>query len=53
MQGYRIQHNDARGPCSGGFRWHRDESLAGGRIMAAWNTWRAALMDLPLGGASG
>jgi glutamate dehydrogenase (NAD(P)+) len=53
MQGYRIQHNDARGPCIGGFRWHRDESLQGGRIMAAWNTWRAALMDLPLGGASG
>ncbi len=53
MQGYRIQHNDARGPCSGGFRWHRDESLTGGRVMAAWNTWRAALMDLPLGGASG
>ena len=53
MQGYRIQHNDARGPCSGGFRWHRDESLEGGRVMAAWNTWRAALMDLPLGGASG
>ncbi|MCX7008851.1 MAG: Glu/Leu/Phe/Val dehydrogenase [Kiritimatiellaeota bacterium] len=53
MQGYRIQHNDARGPCIGGFRWHRDESLQGGRVMAAWNTWRAALMDLPLGGASG
>jgi len=53
MQGYRIQHNDARGPCSGGFRWHRDESLQGGRVMAALNTWRAALMDLPLGGASG
>ncbi|MCX6997090.1 MAG: Glu/Leu/Phe/Val dehydrogenase [Kiritimatiellaeota bacterium] len=53
FQGYRIQHNDARGPCSGGFRWHRDESLQGGRVRAAWNTWRAALMDLPLGGASG
>ncbi len=53
MQGYRIQHNDARGPCIGGFRWHRDESLQGGRALAMGNTWRAALMDLPLGGASG
>jgi glutamate dehydrogenase (NAD(P)+) len=53
MQGYRIQHNDARGPCSGGFRWLHDESLQCGRAMAACNTWRAALLDLPLGGASG
>ncbi|MCX7007270.1 MAG: glutamate dehydrogenase, partial [Kiritimatiellaeota bacterium] len=53
MQGYRVQHNDARGPCSGGFRWLHDESLQCGRAMAACNTWRAALLDLPLGGASG
>lgn len=53
FQGYRIQHNDARGPCSGGLYFHHEDSLQVGHAMAAWNTWRNALMDLPLGGASG
>ncbi len=50
---YRIQHNRARGPCIGGIRWHPDDSLDLGRALAAWMTWRTALADLPLGGASG
>jgi len=53
FRGYRVQYNDARGPCSGGLRWHPDESPDAGRAQAAWMTWRTALMDLPLGGASG
>ncbi len=53
FHGYRIQYNDARGPCSGGLRWHPDESPDTGRAAAAWMTWRTALMDIPLGGASG
>ena len=53
LHGYRIQHNDARGPCSGGLHFHHDENLQAGRAMAAWTTWRNAFMDLPLGGASG
>ncbi len=53
LQGYRIQHNDARGPCSGGLYFHQEENLQVGRALAAWTTWRNALMDLPLGGASG
>ncbi|MFH0878842.1 MAG: Glu/Leu/Phe/Val dehydrogenase dimerization domain-containing protein, partial [Lentisphaerota bacterium] len=51
--GYRIQYNAARGPCIGGLRWHPDENLDMGRAMAAWMTWRTALMDLPMGGSSG
>ncbi len=53
FHGYRVQHNDARGPCSGCLRWHPDDGLDAGRAMAAWATWRAALVDIPLGGASG
>ncbi|HOW97329.1 MAG TPA: Glu/Leu/Phe/Val dehydrogenase [Kiritimatiellia bacterium] len=53
FHGYRIQYNDARGPCSGGLRWHANESLDAGRASAAWMTWRTALVDIPLGGASG
>lgn len=53
FRGYRIQYNDARGPCSGGLRWHPDETPDSGRAMAAWTTWRTALADIPLGGASG
>lgn len=53
FHGYRIQHNSARGPTIGGLRWHPDENLNLGRAMSAWMTWRTALADLPLGGASG
>ncbi len=53
FRGYRIQYNDARGPCTGGLRWHPDESMDIGRAMAAWMTWKTALLDLPLGGAHG
>ena len=53
FQGYRVQHNDARGPCSGGMHFHNDEHLLAGHAMASWATWRNAFMDLPVGGASG
>ena len=53
VQGYRVQYNNARGPCSGGLRWHADGTPLAGRAMAAGMTWRTALMDLPLGGAAG
>ncbi|MFQ6083341.1 MAG: Glu/Leu/Phe/Val dehydrogenase [Candidatus Aminicenantia bacterium] len=51
--GYRCQYNDARGPAKGGVRYHpevtKDEIVA----LAAWMTWKCALVDLPYGGAKG
>lgn len=52
-RGYRVQYNDARGPCKGGIRWHPDETLDTIRALAAWMTWKTAVMDIPLGGGKG
>lgn len=51
--GYRIQHNDSRGPCKGGVRFHPQETLSTLRALAIGMTWKAALLDIPLGGSSG
>jgi glutamate dehydrogenase (NAD(P)+) len=51
--GYRIQHNDSRGPCKGGVRFHPQETLSTLRALAMGMTWKAALLDIPLGGSSG
>jgi glutamate dehydrogenase (NAD(P)+) len=51
--GFRVQYNDARGPTYGGVRFHPDETADKARARAAWTTWKAAIMDLPLGGAYG
>jgi glutamate dehydrogenase (NAD(P)+) len=53
FRGYRIQHNDARGPGKGGIRFHPQETVDTMRAMAMWNTWRCAVADLPLGGSMG
>lgn len=53
FHGYRVQYNDARGPNKGGIRWHPDETLDTVRALAAWMTWKTAVMDLPLGGGKG
>lgn len=53
FRGYRIRHNDARGPGKGGIRFHPEETLDTIRALATWMTWKTALMDLPLGGAKG
>ena len=53
FQAFRVQHNDARGPCKGGLRFHPHETLDAVRAQAMWMTWKCALMDLPLGGAKG
>lgn len=51
--GFRVQYNDSRGPTKGGIRFHPEETVDTVRALAAWMTWKCALMDLPLGGAKG
>jgi glutamate dehydrogenase (NAD(P)+) len=51
--GFRVQYNDARGPCKGGIRFHPDETIDTVRALAAWMTWKTAVVDLPLGGGKG
>ncbi len=53
FEGYRVQYNDARGPTKGGIRFHPGETIDTIRALAAWMTWKCALLDLPLGGAKG
>ena len=53
FQGYRVQYNSARGPTKGGLRWHPDETIDTVRALAAWMTWKTAVVNIPLGGAKG
>jgi glutamate dehydrogenase (NAD(P)+) len=50
---YRVQYNCSRGPTKGGLRWHPDETLDTVRALAAWMTWKTAVVDIPLGGGKG
>jgi glutamate dehydrogenase/leucine dehydrogenase len=51
--GYRVQHNNARGPYKGGVRYHPEASLNDVRALAMWMTWKTAIIDVPYGGAKG
>ena len=51
--GYRVQHNDARGPFKGGLRYHPQVDLDDVRALAALMTWKTAVVDIPYGGAKG
>jgi len=53
FQGYRVQHNDARGPNKGGLRFAANETLDTVRALAMWMTWKCAVADIPLGGGKG
>jgi len=53
FRGFRVQHNDARGPCKGGIRFHPLETLDTIRALAMWMTWKCAVVNIPLGGAKG
>lgn len=53
FHGFRVQYNDARGPCKGGIRYHPEETIDTVRALAAWMTWKTAVLDLPLGGGKG
>ncbi|MBI2083336.1 MAG: Glu/Leu/Phe/Val dehydrogenase [Deltaproteobacteria bacterium] len=53
VPGYRVQHNDALGPCKGGIRYHRSVNLGEVAALAMLMTWKTSLVGLPLGGAKG
>ena len=51
--GFRVHYNNARGTVKGGIRFHPEESLSTVKALAAWMTWKTAIVDIPLGGAKG
>ncbi|MCU0644146.1 MAG: Glu/Leu/Phe/Val dehydrogenase [bacterium] len=53
FRGYRVQHNDARGPGKGGIRFHPHETVDTVRALSMWMTWKCSVADIPLGGAKG
>lgn len=53
FRGFRIQHNDARGPAKGGIRFHPQETADTVRALSMWMTWKCAVVDIPLGGGKG
>jgi len=53
FNGFRVQHNDARGPAKGGIRWAANETIDTVRALATWMTWKCAVADIPLGGGKG
>jgi glutamate dehydrogenase (NAD(P)+) len=53
FRGFRVQHNDARGPCKGGIRFHPQETIDTVRALSMWMTWKCAAVNIPLGGSKG
>lgn len=53
FEGFRIHHNDARGPCKGGIRYFPHLELDTEKALAAWMTWKNAVVNLPYGGGKG
>ncbi len=51
--GYRVHHNNSRGPVKGGLRYHPQVSLDEVRALAMWMTWKCAVVNIPYGGAKG
>jgi glutamate dehydrogenase/leucine dehydrogenase len=51
--GFRSQHNDARGPCKGGIRYHPNVSLEEVKALSMWMTWKCAIANIPYGGGKG
>jgi glutamate dehydrogenase/leucine dehydrogenase len=52
-RGYRVLHSTVRGPGKGGVRFHPEAGVDEVKALATWMTWKAALVDIPFGGAKG
>src|SRR3989442_2237059 len=53
FEGYRVQHNIARGPAKGGIRYHPNVTLDEVKALASWMTWKCATVGIPYGGGKG
>ncbi|MBI2822336.1 MAG: Glu/Leu/Phe/Val dehydrogenase, partial [Acidobacteria bacterium] len=53
FEGYRVQHNIARGPAKGGIRYHPNVHLDEIKALASWMTWKCATVNIPYGGGKG
>jgi glutamate dehydrogenase/leucine dehydrogenase len=53
FEGFRVQHNNSRGPCKGGIRYHPNVSFDEVQALASWMTWKCATVNIPFGGAKG
>jgi glutamate dehydrogenase (NAD(P)+) len=53
FEGYRVQHNVARGPAKGGIRFHPNVTLDEVKALASWMTWKCATVNIPYGGGKG
>ena len=53
FEGYRVEHNNARGPYKGGIRYHHDTDINEVKALAFWMTMKCAVVDIPMGGGKG
>ena len=53
FEGYRVQHSSSRGPCKGGIRYHQDCDINEVKALAAWMSFKCAVVNIPYGGGKG